>query len=153
MSEAKAFTYKYKHLEKRAVIIDTEVRFPIKKDGQLFYGSVKTKALIDTGANGSCISSRLASACRLRHIKAIQMISAQGISLSYVYQIDINLPNGINFCKVPVIEVSGGREFDVIIGMDILMQSDMAISNANHEMCFSLRMPPNTNHIDFTKQD
>jgi hypothetical protein len=33
--------------------------------------------------------------------------------------------------------------------MDILLQGDIAITNANNETVFSMRMPPQEEHIDF----
>lgn len=42
------------------------------------------------------------------------------MSIAQVYEISIKLPNEILFKTVPVVEVSGSKFFDVIIGMDIL---------------------------------
>ena len=53
------------------IIIDVELFIPIIADNEEKVVSIKTKALIDTGANSSCISERLALACKLRPVSAL----------------------------------------------------------------------------------
>jgi hypothetical protein len=48
-----------------------------------------------------------------------------------------------------VIAFHKAYNFDFIIGMNILRQGDMAITNANNETIFSFRIPPGIQHIDF----
>jgi len=39
--------------------------------------------------------------------------------------------------------------FDIIIGMDILTQGDLAITNHDHRTVVSFRVPPDSKHIDY----
>ena len=109
------------------------------------------RALIDTGANRSCMSRRLVSVCNIAPISYMSVRSAQGISEANVYSVDFTLPSRIQFRNVPVMEFSGGSDFDVIIGMDIHSKGDIAITNAENQMLFSMRIPSADKHIDFTK--
>ena len=146
------FTCRFPHSEHNAVILDVEIRFVLPFEDDEKKLAVKLKALIDTGATGSCISHRLATACRLEQISAVQIFSAQGASVSPLYEVDIVLPNGSVFEKITVMEVAGSNNFDVIIGMDILTRCDFAISNVNGEMVFTMRIPSSNKAIDFTKE-
>jgi hypothetical protein len=76
--------------------------------------------------------------------------SAQGEFTSSVYQIDVIFPNRLLIQKIDVIEFKKGRDFDCIIGMDILRMGDCAITNANGITVFSFRVPSDNKHIDFT---
>lgn len=146
------FTHRFPHSEHNAVLLDVEVRFVLPFEDDEKQLSVKLKALIDTGATGSCISRRLAAACRLEQISAVQIFSAQGASVSPLYEVDIVLPNGSTFEKVSVMEVAGSNNFDVILGMDILTKCDFAISNVDGEMIFTMRIPSSNKVIDFTTE-
>lgn len=153
MATYKSFTFCVPENHRHAVVIDAEVTFrlDILEFDSNTYIKIKVKALIDTGANCSCISTRVISACKLQKSTSVKLISAQGISFSSVYEADITLPNDIKFSDVSVMEIPGGSDFDVIIGMDILSQCDIALTNAQSDMCFSIRVPPAENHIDFEK--
>lgn len=67
--------------------------------------------------------------------------------------VDILFPNRLLFQGISVMEFSGGQDFDVIIGMDILRTGDMAITNAQNHTVFSFRVPSDTKHIDFTQAE
>ena len=150
MCDISAFSVKLP-LAPRAILIDVELKIPTIVDRAEETVCIKTKALIDTGANGSCISKRLVSACKLRPVSAMKMISAHGLSIAQVYEISMLLPGGILFSDIPAVEVAGGRAFDVIIGMDILAGSDFAFSSNDSESCFSMRLPSAHEVIDFSK--
>ena len=115
------------------------------------YVSVKLRALVDTGSNGTCISHRLASACHFEPVTAMKIFSAQGESIVPVYRMDIKLPCGTRFHDVLVTEVAGSENFDVIIGMDILSQGDIALCGDSEGLVFSMRFPSDKTPVDFTK--
>ena len=147
MSE-KIFTIKGIPSGRRAIVIDVDLSFSTEIEGERRTVSLKPRALIDTGAFSSCISTRLVKACRMESVSVVEMISAQGASLTSLYEVCITLPNEIRFEGIPVMEISGSKNFDVIIGMDILNRCDFAVTNENGETCFSLRYPA-TGHLDF----
>ena len=153
LAEAKSFSVLVPENHRHAVLVDVELGVSVKVSNTegVSVIKVKTRALIDTGANRSCISTRLASACRLDYTELANMRSAQGLITVPIYDVDISLPGGIEFFDIEILEFIGGSDFDVIIGMDILSQGDIALTNANGEMLFSMRVPPAQNHVDFTK--
>lgn len=148
-----SFTCCFPHSDRNAIIIDIEISFRLAFEDSSKVFSVKSKALIDTGAQGSCISRRLASACRLEQISAMKILSAQGESIVPVYEIDFSLPNNAKFSQIPVMEISGNKNFDIIIGMDILTRCDFAVSNPKSNLIFTMRTPPEGTPIDFCSQE
>lgn len=78
-----------------------------------------------------------------------KMSTAGGIVSANIYVIDLFLPNNLLFPGVQVSEFSDGQNFDIIIGMDIIRSSDIAITNARGKTVFSMRIPPDYRHIDY----
>lgn len=147
------YTLKFPKSPKNAVIINIEVGFNLNYDNEVKYAVLKTKALIDTGANATCISSRIAKGLRLENVSSMKISSAQGVSLVPVYEMDLTLPCGTKFSKVAVLEVAGSPNFDVIIGMDILSCGDIALTNDDSDgLVFSMRFPSKKEPIDFSKK-
>ena len=138
-------------LNVQSIIIDVELFIPVIVDKSEKIVSIKTKALIDTGSNSSCISERLATACRLKPISALKMISAHGMSIAQIYEVSFILPGNIKFDSIPVVEVTGSKSFDVIIGMDILSKGDFAFSSDLAKSCFSMQIPSKKEIIDFSQ--
>jgi predicted aspartyl protease len=113
--------------------------------------AIKTKALIDTGATGSCVSRRFAESVKLNSFKMTKVFTAQGPFPTPMYRVDVLFPHGILFTNMDVTEFSGEHDFDFIIGMNILRKGDIAITNANDETVFSFRVPSDVEHINFVK--
>lgn len=110
---------------------------------------IPAKALVDTGATRSCISRRLALASKAVAFSKTKMSTAGGVVLVNVYQVDLFLPNGMFKQDVRVSEFFDNGEFDIIIGMDIICDADMALTNAAGKTVFSMRYPPDYRHIDY----
>ena len=151
MTKEKTFTCCYPYSLKNAIIIDSEFCTEIETADGAKIIQVKVKALIDTGANSTCISHRLASACNLERISVMKIVSAQGTGLAPVYKADIKLPCGTLFQDVLVTEVAGSENFDIIIGMDILSQGDIALTGSKEGLVFSMRFPSKLEPVDFKK--
>ncbi len=147
-----SFTCHIPFAQKNAIIINAEVVFelPIKENTK--YASIKIKALIDTGANGTCISHRLSSACNLPPVSAMKIFSAQGASIVPVYKMSIKLPTGTEFKNILATEIAGSENFDAIIGMDILCQGDFAFTSDKNDLVFSMSFPSKKLPIDFTEE-
>lgn len=150
---ANAFTYNVPDDKKKSIIIPVEVGVhpPINGFPENRKILLKANALIDTGASGSCISKQFANSVKLPIISYGVVRSAQSCDTVPIYTIDLALPNNVMFTDIQVTEFNQQSEFAVIIGMDIFMHSDIAITNADNKMCFSMRIPAGQNHIDFTK--
>lgn len=160
MVDFRAFTYHIHPNHRHAIVIDVRVGIPLPAEhvpaGKKVF--INAKALVDTGASGSCISRGFAESTKLISFTMTKStmtksFTAQGSHFVPVYRIDLLLPNNVMFVNIPGVEFSGGRDFDCIIGMDILSKGDVAITNANNEMVFSFRMPPDKFHTDYTKQN
>jgi len=139
---------------RHAVIFEIQVGVPVPlngypKDRRI---GMKSMALIDTGATGSCISRRFAAGTQLKSFKMGKVLGAHGVSVVPVYRVDVLLPNGILFTNMDVAEFYGGNDFDFIIGMNILRMGDMALTNSQGKTVFSFRVPPSATHIDFVQE-
>jgi len=139
---------------RQAVIFEIQIGVPVPIDGYPKNSRIgmKSMALVDTGATGSCISRRFASGAQLKSFKMGKVHSAQGVSVVPVYRVDVLLPNGILITNMDVTEFNGGNDFDFIIGMNILRMGDMALTNAKGKTVFSFRIPPAETHINFVQE-
>ncbi len=153
MGEFTAFTFRIPDNHRHSIVIDIEILVPVPIKGypQDKRIPLKAKALIDTGASRSAISSTFAQAAKLVSYGKCTIKTAKDSYISSVYTIDIMFPNRMMAQSIKVSEFSGSHEFDCIIGLDILRLTDMAITNAGHITVLSLRAPSADRHIDFTK--
>ena len=109
-------------------------------------------ALIDTGATATCISKPLARKLKLKVVGQSMMNTAGGLKRTNRYIIDLKMPSEISFENIRAVEFIGNTNFDILIGMDILMLGDLAITNAEKRTLTSFRVPPDLKHIDFKKK-
>ena len=106
-------------------------------------------ALWDTGASQSCISNRLADALNLEADGYIDAATATGIVELAVYTVHLVLPSRIVFQSIQVIEfIYTDDDCDLIIGMDIMTQGDLAMTNLEGRTVFSFRIP-SLHTVDF----
>ena len=108
-----------------------------------------TKAIIDTGATHSCISSRLVEKLELKHpLSRTICHNTTGSHPANVYAIDISIPIDrrvstakqerkvdIHTSTVPAIEIKGGKNYDILMGMDIITQGSLNISQSAYSFC------------------
>jgi predicted aspartyl protease len=155
LADFRAFTYRIPQNHQHAIVIGIKVGIPLPVEnapaGKKLL--IDAKALVDTGASGSCISQRFAESAKLISFTMTESFTAQGSHFVPVYRIDLLLPNNVMFINLPSVGFAGRRDFDFILGMDILSKGDIAITNANNEMMFSFRIPPSESHTDYTKQN
>lgn len=98
------------------------------------------KAIWDTGAEVSSISTRLAEDMSLVSLGKAYNCTAAGMVEVNIYAVNILLPNGVNFAMVPVTGNDLG-DVDMLIGMDIISQGDFSVTNADGKTTFSFRIP------------
>jgi len=148
-----AFTYRVPDNHRHSIVIDIEIHVPVPIQGypQNKRIPLRAKALIDTGASRSAISSAFVSAAKLVSYGRCTIRTAKGEYISSVYTVDIMFPNRMMAQNIKSAEFTGSHEFDFIVGMDILRMTDMAITNAGGVTVLSLRAPSADKHIDFTK--
>jgi len=106
----------------------------------------------DTGATYSSLSPKIV---RELGLKTIDTIVVHGINnaskAADVVIASITLSNSITFTgkRFSVIEIPGA---DVLIGMDIIMLGDFAVSNGEGKTRFSFVIPPFKNKVSFTEK-
>ena len=128
-----AFTVKYNTLLNRIL---TDII--IHNNGSSF----PCKALWDTGASTSCISSHAAQGLGLTSTGKIRLYTGSGHDLANTYLVDITLPNRVNVTGMRVCEAKiEAQGFDMLIGMDVICNGDMSISNFGGKTVFTFRMP------------
>ena len=88
----------------------------------------------------------------LKPISKTIVYHAEGKSFQNVYMVNLFLPNDLYIENVEVTETKAlTNEFDVIIGMDIITQGDLAITNIGGNTLFSFRLP-SQKRIDFVQE-
>lgn len=119
--------------------------FNLKEKGSII------KAIWDTGATQSSISSKIAHFLDLKAIKQTLVSGVHSTRLVNLYICDFYLPNKLKVSDVKVTETESLGEFDALIGMDIIALGDFAITNADGITCFSFRFPSDKKHIDYVE--
>jgi predicted aspartyl protease len=108
------------------------------------------KAIWDTGATNSAITQNVIDQCGLKATGMAVVHTAQAITTTETFLVSILLPNNVGF---PSVKVSRAvlRDYDVLIGMDIIGRGDFAVTNKDGKTVFSYRWP-SMECIDFAKQ-
>gem|GEM_PF-2570090 len=114
--------------------------------------SYLTNALWDTGAMLSVISPEVVSKLNLDIVDTVEIAGINAESLAEVTIISIRFPNSaeIKDVRVAICNMPPGNE--MIIGMDVITQMDIAITNGGGQTQFSFAIPPFENRIDFSKK-
>lgn len=108
------------------------------------------RAIWDTGATHSAISPKVVMACNLKSTGFRSVQYADGsIKIVPVYLVNIGLPNEVVYSSIRV-TLCDFTDADVLIGMDIIAQGDLAVTNFNRRTVFSFRSPSQET-IDFAK--
>ena len=145
---SKSYTMQY---QARASEIETEAYiFPCFEVGKLPTAKYYTpNAGWDTGSERSIISQDVAKALHLQSLGKVEM---QGIGQEQgdLYKVAIALPNGHVYHDFYVYGLNI-MDYDLLIGMDIIAECDLAITNKDGRTTFSVRTPSQTT-IDFEKE-
>ena len=107
-------------------------------------------AIWDTGASGSAVSQRVIQKVGLQPTGIARVQTANGIHNCNTYLISIRLPNKIGFYSVKVTEGNLGNE-DILIGMDLIVEGDFAITNYQGKTVLTYRTP-SIAKIDFVEE-
>lgn len=110
-----------------------------------------TTALWDTGSEISCVSEEIVRRFELIPINQLRLVGVTGEKTTNVYQVLLRFPNG----PVIALDVLGvnlvhdpGTPFQVLLGMDVITQTDFALTNPNGRTTLSIRFPA-AEEIDF----
>lgn len=132
-----AYTHSYESVQSR-IVIDCRVSLP-NSDSEK--GS-EQKALWDTGAMVTCISTELAASLGLVAIDEAAVVGANNEPFKVpTYCVQIRMGSFV----IPIHTVVGlpmeGNGHSMIIGMDIISQGDLSITNYGGRTVISFRTP------------
>jgi hypothetical protein len=155
LADFAAVTFLVPDNHRHSIVIDVEILVPVSVQGypQVQKIPLKARALVDTGASRSAICDTFAQAAKLISYEKCTIRMAKGEYISSIYTVNILFPHQVLMKNIKAAEFSGKHDFDLIIGLDILLTSDMALTNAGGVTVLSLRSPPADEHIDFTRKD
>jgi len=147
LDEHRAFTVRYPGLVLE-IVTDAMVALPVIIPNTLS-APLKILAVWDTGATCSCITETIAKRLGAKPTGKAEVSGVNDTKTVNTYLIDLYLPNNVIFGNVNVTEAKSlGANIDMLIGMDIMLAGDMAISNIDKKTTFSFRMPA-SKEIDF----
>jgi hypothetical protein len=99
-------------------------------------------AVWDTGAMRTTISQNVVNTIECIATDKATMIAVGGEPEEVnVYDVALKLPNNVNIKRIPVLSTSKIGACDILIGMDIIMLGDFAITNVDGITVMSFSMP------------
>jgi predicted aspartyl protease len=139
-----SFTHKYNGYSR-------DLTLPVKIKLRGTDGFFETQGIIDTGATASVISENIAvqlNAIPQTYTK-VHTASEQNV-ITPLYEADIEICQQVNITGLTV--TSGALLYgsECLIGMDILSQGYLAVTNFNGKTCVSFRIP-SVQCIDFVE--
>jgi predicted aspartyl protease len=103
---------------------------------------VEVRALWDTGSEGTCISAKLAQSLGLEPTAdSLEVSGLYGSASSKIYMLDIVLPDKMIVANVLAPEININKDFDIIIGMNIINLGIFTIANENGNTTLYFRVP------------
>ena len=108
-------------------------------------------ALWDTGANHTCITDKIINEYNLKPNGRSFVTTANGTVETESFIVSVWLPNGVVIPDIDVYRISLDPSLDLVIGMDIILYGDFAITNKDGKTTFSFRYP-SVEEIDFVKE-
>jgi DNA-binding protein len=140
----------YNHIV-RELVTDAAVKLPaiLAEDDELLW--IKVKAVWDTGATQTVITSRIAQRMKLKATGKAIVFGVNSETIVNRYMVDIQLPNKIKLYTFEVLESNlNSPDIDLLVGMDIIQKGDFLISNAKGKTTFSFCIPPLDPPIDLS---
>lgn len=98
------------------------------------------KAVWDTGATSTLISSKIVKELGLQVYGKSGFSSANGVVETNVYEIHLGVPPAGVVCNVLALE-KDNEDYEVVIGMDVISKGDFTFSNYEGHSTFSFRLP------------
>jgi len=152
MNPYHAFTQKYPGITNRII---TPVHVAAAFDPKHPPSNPKwlsVSALWDTGASQSVVTATTARTLGLVETGKSLVHHAGGKGLASTYVVNFLLPNQVGMPGMLVSECTDPEhnQFGAIIGMDIIMAGDIAITNHNGKSCVTYRYPSVAN-VDFVE--
>ncbi|MDR2490802.1 MAG: retropepsin-like domain-containing protein [Spirochaetaceae bacterium] len=112
--------------------------------------SIVTNALWDTGATFSAISVDVANQLKLVPADRVCVTGVHSTNTVDAGIITVELPDHVIKKDIRVAICTLNPSIGMILGMDIIMLGDLAVSNGNGQSLFSFAIPPFKNKMDFS---
>ena len=110
-------------------------------DGKRPINPLQYKAIWDTGATTSVITNKVAEDLRLIVTGIRKIFTVGGICEAIEHRLDLWLPNNTCVSEMPVVRGHIPDDFDMLIGLDVMVMGDFAFTNYQGKSMFSFRMP------------
>lgn len=120
-----------------AIVVPTDAEVKAGEQPSLYYYT--DSAAWDTGAQFTLISPRVVEALGLKSGKG-QYMGIGGDQESDTYLLHIGLPDG-QLKRYVNAYCADLDDYDMLIGMDIITETDFVITNANGKTTFQFRTP------------
>lgn len=122
------------------------IRVKAEANGETYEGW----GLIDTGSADSGITETAVNKLKITPINDKEYHTANGKIVAPRYNVNLTLQNSVTFTNVIAgLFDDNGDGFDFLIGMDIISQGNLAVTNYNGTMRISFEYPAHGT-IDFT---
>lgn len=121
-----------------AIVVPTDAEVKAGEQPSLYYYT--DSAAWDTGAQFTLISPRIVEALGLQSNGKETFMGIGGDQESDTYLVHIGLPNG-QLKRYVKAYCSDLDNYDVLIGMDIITETDFLITNADGKTTFQFRTP------------
>lgn len=142
------YTFPYDSIRNRIIIDKCFVALPFVDFKPT---EVEYKALWDTGAMSTCISANIADKMGLIATDYTRVVGANNVPFDApLYDVQIKMGSYL----IPFHRVIGlpmGDEYDLIIGMDIITQGDLSITNYDGHTVVTFRTP-SLERIDYVSE-
>lgn len=113
---------------------------------------LSTKALCDTGATRSVLSTGFVTSLALTPVGTSKVHHGDGSSTRNTYLVNFDLPNKVRVEGVIATEFPASHnEFNVLVGMDVISLGDFSITNVSGKTWMSFRIP-SCETIDYVVQ-
>jgi len=140
-----AFIIKYNGLA-RELSLEVGIEEPLVTKAKADF-----RTIWDTGATNTVISHKVVEFLKLKPISKVRMAGVNGVSEANVYLINLYLPNKVRIKSLNVAEAKLSN-CDVLIGMDIILLGDMAVSNFEKKTQFTFSFPPHYKKPDYVER-
>lgn len=122
------------------------IRVKAEANGETYEGW----GLIDTGSADSGITETAVNKLKITPINDKEYHTANGKIVAPRYNVNLTLQNSVTFTNIIAgLFDDNGDGFDFLIGMDIISQGNLAVTNYNGTMRISFEYPAHGT-IDFT---
>jgi predicted aspartyl protease len=114
--------------------------------------SLSTDALWDTGASISAITPDIMNKLKVTPVSKRTIAGIHSTQVVDIVYITVELPNSVIKKNIEVAVCDIPSNVGMILGMDIILLGDFAISNGNSQTLLSFAAPPFKEKIDFSKR-